>query len=303
MAFDLCAKVLLVVFNIIWVILGLVLLGLGIAFHFAVHTILLNFLKTLPLNSLNAIPADLPIDKIISSIGQADQLKSFATQLAIPLIVVGAIFFGLGFFGCCGAYCKNKICLLIYVILVSVILGAQIIAAIVIAAKKNEVRTKVQTEMKGVINKVFGGVNGTTPESQLLNIGMIFGECCGLTNYSDFYTAPKWNRTFIGGVGPFDVSNQISNDFTQEIPAACCKRTNLTWPASSRLSDFVLDNINDINCLETPDTTNSNYEMPCWTKLEDLIKNNQAWIIVVFILGVIFQALLIACAVMLYRSD
>ncbi len=184
-----CAKILLIVFNIIFFIIGIILLAVGI------------WVVTSPYK-LDVLAI---LDNPVISGG------------AYFIIALGAFIFVVAFVGCCGAWTENRLMLVIYFIIVLAIFIAQLIGCAVIIAYKDKVDEFVTNQLQDTMDKYYGET-ATDKYSQGWNSLQVLLECCGTNNYTDWETTP-WgiNQTYvmIGGENVMPM-----------FPATCCKVDN-----------------------------------------------------------------------------
>ncbi|XP_022083557.1 tetraspanin-1-like isoform X2 [Acanthaster planci] len=184
-----CAKILLIVFNIVFFIVGIALLAVGI------------WVVTSPYNLDILSILDNPI------------LESGAYFI----IALGAFIFVVSFLGCCGAWMENRLMLIIYFIIVLLIFIAQLIGCAVIIAYKDKVDAFVTNQLRKTMNN-YEGEAAENKYSQGWNALQVLLECCGTNNYTDWMDTPWYgNNTniMVGG-----------QSLKPEWPATCCKVDN-----------------------------------------------------------------------------
>ncbi|XP_077994648.1 CD151 antigen-like isoform X2 [Glandiceps talaboti] len=180
-----CSKILLIVFNLIFFIIGAAFLGVGI-------WVVTDFYKP-DILSIMDNPA--------------------ITNGAYILIAVGAFIFILAGLGCCGGCCENKCMLILYFIILLVVFIIQIVAFAVVLAFQDKVETVLRDEMAQSMEK-YQGEQETDTYSLAWNAAQAYLRCCGIDNYTDWEDS-LWhtNQTpmQIGGVS-----------ITLDYPATCC---------------------------------------------------------------------------------
>lgn len=181
-----CAKILLIVFNIIFFIVGIALLAVGI------------WVVTSPYN-LDILSI---LDNPIISSG------------AYFIIALGAFIFVVSFLGCCGAWMENRLMLIIYFIIVLAIFIAQLIGCAVIIAYKDKVDEFVTTRLETTMNKY---VNETSEDRYSVgwNALQTVLECCGTNNYTDWENTYWYGNSTTVNIGGMMVRPRY--------PATCCK--------------------------------------------------------------------------------
>ncbi|XP_061183828.1 CD63 antigen-like [Saccostrea echinata] len=146
-----CVKILLFVFNLIFVIAGAGLIGAGatVQFKFKDYFILLG--------------------------GQ------FSSAAAL-LIAVGVIIFFIALFGCIGAWKENYCCVMIYAVLLVIIFILEISAGIAGYVYHGEVETQVKKLMGDTQQKYQPGKD----EAKVWDTVQTEFKCCGVTNYTEW---------------------------------------------------------------------------------------------------------------------
>jgi len=145
-----CAKVILIVLNILFWLTGVILIVAGALTTTNTHVQLLA--KIMPDGSAP-----------VSSAG-------------IVAIVLGVIVFLIGFFGCCGAIRESKCLLGIYIGCLVVIIIIEIAAGIFIGLKKKEIIADMEGQWRMMIAKKYTTSNDT---KEVVNKIQTTFECCG----------------------------------------------------------------------------------------------------------------------------
>jgi len=150
---DSFLKTILVVFNLIFALVGLVLMGFGV------------FVQVEAKDYLNF-------------------LGNNYTNTPVFIIVLGAIIFVVAFFGCCGAIKENKCLMYTYGFLLFVILIAQIGAGIAAFLLKGDLNSAIETNMKeGMKNYGADGFEGVTVTWDTVQRGF---DCCGVRKWEEW---------------------------------------------------------------------------------------------------------------------
>ncbi|KAK2184254.1 hypothetical protein NP493_273g01042 [Ridgeia piscesae] len=205
-----CAKFMLFVFNFIFFLSGVALLGIGIW-----------------------LLADSSIIDLMKVVSVANDNNDQMKMVSIILICSGAGIFIVGFFGCCGAIRESKCMLGVYIILLLVVMGVEIAAgvlAIVYQDKldlEGKLNTKLSTELKE--DHYYNSTSGEYhPFGLIFNIAQNEFSCCGVNGSLD-YSGSTFQK----------------NNPDLKIPYSCCK---LKTGASAR-SPKETDVVNWTKCL------------------------------------------------------
>ncbi|MEE6471398.1 hypothetical protein FKM82_009260 [Ascaphus truei] len=169
-----CVKYLMFLFNFLFWICGIALIGLGI------------FLQ-IQLNSSMII-------KNTSSSGAP-----------IAIIVVGVIIFFISFFGCCGAAKENYCMVTTFAVLLVLIFLVEIAAAITGYVFKDKVRSAFQDSFLESMSKY----NNTKDVKDAVDALQKDFHCCGAINSSDWTKYPPFNGT---NIVPDSCCKNISTD-------------------------------------------------------------------------------------------
>lgn len=189
-----CIKVLLFVFNFVFVVAGIGLIATGAY-------------------------VNVKMDEYYDFFG------SDYVGPGILLIIVGVLIFLIAFFGCCGAMKENHCLTMTFAICLSLVFILELaggIAGFVL-------RDKIEDEVKHVLTdamKNYGedGHEGVTDTWKKLQEEF---ECCGVNNYSDWTTVAKLNRTDL----PKSCCKEKDCDVTKtaEIYSKGCATTLEDW--------------------------------------------------------------------------
>jgi len=150
---DSLFKTIIMLFNLIFALVGLVLMGFGIYVQLEAKDYL-NF------------------------------LGDNYTNTPVFIIILGAIIFVVAFFGCCGAIKENKCMMYTYGFLLFVILIAQIGAGIAAFLLKSDLNTAIATNMKeGMKNYGAAGHEGVDATWDTVQREL---ECCGVQTWAEW---------------------------------------------------------------------------------------------------------------------
>lgn len=189
-----CARIILIIFNIIFWLSGAGMLALGLWMLF-----------------------DPNISARLSFVGiagnAADEADGFSTgslleYAAYVVIAVGAFVFIVGFFGCCGAIKQSKCLLGLYIFFLFLVMLIEFAAAILGIYFQSQIFEKIKDEYGANVEKHFGKTDKDgLAFTEGINWVQIEGKCCGWENPGTEYAS----QTTIGG-----------------ITASCCKFTGTT---------------------------------------------------------------------------
>jgi hypothetical protein len=150
---DSLFKTIIMLFNLIFALVGLVLMGFGIYVQLEAKDYL-NF------------------------------LGDNYTNTPVFIIILGGIIFVVAFFGCCGAMKENKCMMYTYGFLLFVILIAQIGAGIAAFLLKGDLNSAIESNMKeGMKNYGAAGHEGVVVTWDTVQKGF---ECCGVKSWEEW---------------------------------------------------------------------------------------------------------------------
>lgn len=251
------AKVLLIIVNLLFFLLGLLMLAFGIA------------LVAAPGKCINAI----------SSLGENDfdsfkdasdgYIIDLVRAVGIFMIVLGGIVAIIAAFGFFGACCESRCMLITYVVILIIIVLAEV-ALIIFAAVFPDKFEK--TGKKALFNSLKADFehdfNSTTSDNfQSSDVGTKSAtwnaiqwslKCCGAYDYKDYQNVTGWTKAYCNGSPCVD--NQI-------VPSSCCKRKN-TKKIPTGFSDYE----NYDTCMKSADPASTNTK-GCGDAVKDLIKD------------------------------
>lgn len=165
-------KYILFIFNLIFVLLGIIVLGLGIWV---------------------SIESAYNISGITIGLNPNLELMSFLKVAAYILIAVGAIILFLGFFGCCGAIKEVRCMLGMYAASLIILLIIEIVAVYLAFAYKESITAAVKSQLKEQIIASYKG-NDVFDDKFTLAINKIQATtgCCGIDGSEDFAITNAW---------------------------------------------------------------------------------------------------------------
>jgi len=155
-------KLLLVVFNVVAVIIGLALIGVG------------GY-------------ARLEYGEILSVTHDS------YTNIPVVMMVLGLIIFILGFFGCFGSYKESRVLLIIYSVLLIVVIMGEMVAIVVSMIFKGKVGEEVAT---GLTDNYNAYIDGDEDAMGLIDDVQDSLKCCGLHDTSTWTNNTKWNTDY-----------------------------------------------------------------------------------------------------------
>nr|XP_057930495.1 tetraspanin-1-like [Doryrhamphus excisus]XP_057930496.1 tetraspanin-1-like [Doryrhamphus excisus] len=189
---------------------------------------------------------------ILDSVEELPSEISQVANIAYLLIAVGAILLVIGFLGCCGAMRESRCMLLLFFSIVLIIFIIEVAGAVVLLVFKDvaeDLFDNLETEVRKGLRAKFGSDESLT---SLWTTTMEGFQCCGYTNYTDFYSSP------------FYIQNNGS------YPSQCCNGTDVGGMCSEAAAETAAH-------LQLVDG--------CFKKLLQLIEEN-ALIVAVVALGI-----------------
>ncbi|XP_052804308.1 tetraspanin-18-like [Mya arenaria] len=261
-------RVYVVVVNIIFLVLGLSLLGGGLFIKFGdkYTQVWLNAAKEQLQTALSKTGVDQNSNVEID-------MNALLGTVAISLIVIGAVLTILSFLGCVGACCKAKTALTVYVVICSVLLVVEIVGVILLYAT-DTIDDMAKTKLKSTITKSYSGLAGSDVTTVAWNIIMIQMKCCGVDGYKDFENGNSWDLK--------ETTNPANKVRVLKMPVSCCK----SLPQSD-----------DLSCAQTVSDTLNYHDTGCYDKVWELTIANPGYAIGVLCGVGIFQLLLIVSGI------
>jgi len=287
-----CAKVLLIIFNVIFWLLGAGALAAGVL------VMTLRQKLTGWLDRLSPTAGDIA--------ESADE--GLVRAGAITLCVVGAIIIIIAFLGCCGAVCESKPMLAIYSLIVFLLLAAEIAGAVVAYLMRDKVEAYVQKFVNQTIAEKYVGLYFPNGAGQLveqideLSDGVDFAQigfqCCGLMGPNDFSYASKWNKDV-----SYTDGAKVVHNVTAVVPITCCKLRKA--PQFEQITKITVDDFVDLkDCLMTGSEASTNRK-GCYNEIKGFLMDN-IWIIFGIGIGIAFVelfGLVCACCLLFAKSD
>jgi dihydroxyacetone kinase DhaKLM complex PTS-EIIA-like component DhaM len=228
------------------------------------------------------------IDKILKSIsiipGTGNNTNPVSEEFVELIQPAGIVILAISILGYCGLTCYTVILKVYVVVLIVILLIEVAVVAVLFSGVFNE---QIQTEMKKIIKKHYGGLEDKSLYSVIPNLLMIKFRCCGIEDYMDFYNATNWNRTTLIVVGGQNTMVDL------ETPIACCKTTG-TFPDVDVVDDY---------CAVSPNNVTSNYMTGCWGAISDEISGARTAIILVSIAVMLVQLAFIIVNIVIICLD
>lgn len=183
-------RILLFIFNIVFWLLGVTVLGVGIK-------------SRVDGGSWEGLVKD----KVITN----------AANLMIASGIIVAI---IGFVGCCGAIKKNTCMLMSYAILIFLIFILEIAAGAYAYTKKDKVEKDLETNLKDVINNSYGQeLDADKLLTEAVDWFQQKVECCGIQTYEDWKRTAWYKNTSI----PTKDKRQVPRSCCRTESATCNK--------------------------------------------------------------------------------
>ncbi|KAK2139781.1 hypothetical protein LSH36_1620g00024 [Paralvinella palmiformis] len=220
-------------------------------------------------------------------------LNGLIRSNGIILVVVGAVIFTLGFLGCFGAMRKSSLLLNLYAYIILGILCLEVGLAVYAYMDSDKIEAQIQDTLRLSMYKYYKigvRIDGRsivipTKAEELAWDGIQFMlGCCGVSSHEDWYTADKWNRTYV--LAPLSV--------TAKLPPSCCKRTE--EGLKKGFNDISSSDFIDLESCIPLAASGSFNEVPCYQSIRNLLLDNKTIIIAVFVIVLFVEILAIGCA-------
>lgn len=270
-------KCIIIVFNIIFGLVGVAFLGAGLYVKYGADDVLEQALNA-SFSSLENMLGDFGTSGSDDSQSvDLGELVEFLSPVITVLIVFGAFLLLMVILASVGVCCKVKIVLWLYAIIITILLIIQIV--LIILFFTGALNGTIRNEMLITIKKEYVASDAYDIYSVMWNVLNQKYECCGVTDYEDFHGAEKWNRTRV--INPNGVPVVVYLD----TPFSCCK------PDSS-----------DYHCAETPNDQNNYYKTSCYDKIWAAIETVKPMTIGALAVVLILQALCVIAAIVIVRQ-
>jgi len=240
------AKCLLVVFNVVFVVLGIGMLGAGMYAKF----------------NKNNVAAKFP--ELETSDGNVIDIKKLISLAASALIIGGAFVALVGFFGCWGAYHEIASLLLIYSIILGILITVELAFIALAFLGRKKIKKELLEFLDESIKKNYTGKTGFKSDGEffLSNNVMTLAwdftqfklQCCGVNGKNDYKGADNWDKKV----------QLKSGEVNAVVPLSCCKlKDEKSFP------DITMGSFSNLNgCLASP-TNDSAHALGCY----EVVKN------------------------------
>lgn len=155
-----CIKYLLFIFNLLFVITGIIILSVGATIH-GVYG------------------------------GYSEFLDNGYLSTSAFLVAIGMIIFIISFFGCCGAVKENFCMIITFTTLLIMVFIFELSAGI----SGYVLRDRVSEMLENNLNKTLQLYGNNTEDTRTFDILQNTFECCGVVSYEDWYT--KFNISHV----------------------------------------------------------------------------------------------------------
>lgn len=260
----------MVLFNIIFLLIGLALLGFGI--YVKVDPSLGKLKQVLPINGDPAVENNL----------------SYLDAIAIAIIVLGCVLVVIGFLGCCGAMKQVKIFLVLYAIVIGIIIAIEIGVTIYFVAFKSKFEDQVIKQLQTAVKEKYQGPNKLIKGGEdkpntftiawdLISYNL---KCCGVYGSSDLTASDAvWDRT-----NPWynQSSNQPQQNFTY--PITCCDLGSAYTSDWNNLPTSTLQSFTSCAINGT-----GHHATGCYPKVMEYVNSAKTYIIIVAVIILVIE--------------
>jgi len=275
-------KYCLFAFNLIFVIAGLVCLGVGIWLISDKHA----------MDNLDTAMAEAKV-KAPNMVTDYKGMPTAVRNLGIVLAAGGGIILVIAFLGCCGAVKEWRPMLVLYAIFLMVILAVEIAAAIYAAVNRTSFETEIQNGMEQSL-RVYGGEDSVNNNVRYAWDAMMNeSQCCGVDpNFSDSHYGFHMSQWYTQMVAKCPVMNATAaTPESYPYPPACVDKSKPITPAITSCTGY------------TYYTRNSVYPTGCYVKLKAVVENKMSIIIgvgvavgLIQLIGILF-AFCLCCSI------
>ncbi|XP_036359254.1 CD63 antigen-like isoform X1 [Octopus sinensis] len=176
-------------------------------------------------------------------------------KVALGFIVTGSCLLFIALIGCCGGCCQNRTLLILYGFLLTCVMVTETGFVILLFSVKKEMKDSMKEPMIANLKNMYAGPDQEDVTSYGWNFVMSTFQCCGISNYTEFHHAKKWDRrTKIRGM-----------QYLKIIPDTCCSRR------VDILSEKRFKEMTDTNCTINPTLSNSYIGKSCWNTIQSLL--------------------------------
>ncbi|XP_045176351.1 CD82 antigen-like [Mercenaria mercenaria] len=157
-----CSRYLLIILNLIFLIAGVLFLGVGIWI----------------------VASDAAMETVTTKLHLSVNVGTLLS-IGYAVIGVGSFMFLVGFCGCCGAIRESAIMIGVYIIFMVVLLCGELAATVYVALEKSTIETKIRQQL-------LSDVENYNNKSNLDFVQGKF-ECCGADNYTNYRNSYYFN--------------------------------------------------------------------------------------------------------------
>lgn len=281
-----CIKCFLIFFNVLFGILGLIVLAAGVFLKVGAASYITNYAAPI-LTSLISLPSffqntESTTNATNSSPSALLNFDVILEPVAIVLIVLGCVVACLAFLGAFGACCNSKCLLGTYVVFLCIIIIIEIVLAVLFFTQT--VDSQIKTTLQKTFIDNYVGIEDLGIYSLASNVLMLMFKCCGLNDYLDFDTDQDMQRTMTVSDGKHSESVNLTT------PVSCCKFTG-DFP------EIQFPNIT--TCASAPTDEISNWKTGCWGQVTSSIGSYRLPAIGIVCGVIVFEAFFTLLAIVL----